>query len=646
MSIKDPGNVEVADWLLEGGPVEGVRQARIGIGARRTDPSYLERVLGMSASVSFAVRSHLDEQPEAAADSMDSLPFYSLCKGFFLPLTGIAPERIPGLFGVNPNPPLTPEKKRALVEKLLDQPIGLTLAEKTGLILGDPFRGRSPSVRHDTLCRVLAQLVFLPISTVRDQLIKAGDLPSLFAMSCAHRKADPPIASAVVMKALVHLREVGLRERRAVLLDLFARCGRLERYVLASLILGKMHLTVVGRQDAVLQSLSKQYGAPVETLGSVAALLDTFGLCDLLETEGKEGLKSVTLKPLSPIRPALAGATISKDLKFPTWFECKYDGLRLMVHKETDPQGRVLVGAFTRRRNDWLELIKGVQNLAQMLPCRSVILDGELHGTILDMSGVPRPATVYEVHNFLRGESHVPVNLKYVAFDLVYLNGHDLTQQKFSDRRRNLEALLARVVGMPLPLPIAISQGSRVENKEQMNRLYEQYRRQGHEGGMVKIEDSNYPIAQRTLSWMKRKPEETLDLVLTGAFWSDPTSAGKRPFDSYTISCRTPTGFMEVGTVAGVDTATSMQVAQTIMSQGLLTGRTVEHTGHRRTAAGVELAPGLVVSVRFEGIVRPDPERLSLRSPRIARVRVGEIGPNDANTLQDLQQMQLKQGLG
>lgn len=646
MNLTEPGNAQVKDWLMEAGPVEGVRQARIGIGARRTDPNYLERVLGLPPSVSFAVRAHLDEHPDAPADCLDSLPFYSLCKGFFLPLTGIAPERIPGLFGLNPERPLSPEQKKVLLESFLDRQLGLSLAEKAGLILGDPFRGRSPSVRHDTLCRVLSQLVFLPISTVRDQLIKAGDLPSLFAMSCPHRKADPPLATGVVMKALVHLRSVGLRDRRTVLLDLFGRCGRLERYVLASLILGKMHLSVVGRQEAILHSLSKQYGASVEALGSAAALLDTFGLCDLLETRGVKGLKEVTLKPLSPIRPALAGATIGGDVKFPTWFECKYDGLRLMVHKETDPQGRVLVGAFTRRRNDWLELINGVQQLAKMLPCRSVILDGELHGTILDMSGVPRPATVYEVHSFLRGESPIPVNLKYVAFDLIYLNGHDLTQQKFRDRRRNLETLVGPVSQMPLPLPLALSQGSRVESKEQMNRLYEQYRRQGHEGGMVKVEDSIYPIAQRTQSWMKRKPEETLDLVLTAAFWSDPTSAGKRPFDSYSISARTPTGFEEVGTVAGVDEMTSMKVAQTIMSQGLLTGQTVEHTGHRRTAAGVQLAPGLVVSVRFEGIVRPDPERLALRSPRIARLRVGEIGPHDANTIQDIQQMQLKQGLG
>jgi ATP-dependent DNA ligase len=646
MNVREPQSAEVARWMMEDGPIAGVRQARIGIGARETSKEYLNELLGLTPSVSFAIRAHLDERPDAAPDSLDSIPFYSLCKGFFLPLMGIAPERVAGLFGLIPSPALAQDQKAALVQELLDRPLGLSLSEKAGLVLGDPFSGRSPSVRHDTLCQVLAQLVFLPISTVREQLIKAGDLPSLFALSTPLRKADPPVATSVVMKSLINLREARLRDRFEVLLDLFARCGRLERYVLAGLILGKVHLTVGGRQEALLESLSRQYGANLEHLGSAAALLDIFGLCDLLETEGLEGLKSVTLKPLSPIRPALAGTTIPKDLRFPAWFECKYDGLRLMVHKETDPQGRVLCGAFTRRRNDWLELIKGVQNLAQMLPCSSVILDGELHGTILDMTGVPRPATVYEVHSFLRGESPTPVNLKYVAFDIVYLNGHDLTQQPFQTRRRNLETLIGPLVGMPLPLPVVLSQGSRVENKEQMNRLYEQYRRQGHEGGMVKVETSNYPIAQRTMSWMKRKPEETLDLVLTAAFWSDPTSAGKRPFDSYAISCRTPEGFLEVGTVAGVDSATSMRVAQTIMSQGLMTGRPVEHRGHRRTAAGVELAPGLVVSVLFEGIVRPDPERLALRSPRIARLRVGEIGPYEANTLQDLQQMQMKQGLG
>lgn len=646
MTLKRPESKNVADWMLEGGPIEGVRQARIGIGARQVATRNLNQLLGLSPCVSFAIRGHLDHQPDAAPGSLDSLPFYSLCTGFFLPLMGIAPERIGGLFGLHAPRPLKPEQKKELVQKLLAQNIGLSLAEKAGLLFGDPFMGKPASIRHDSLCRILSQMVFLPINTVRDQLIKAGDLPSLFALSTETAKADPPIASAVVMKTLANLRNVGTRERTEVLMDLFARCGRLERYVLAALILGKVHLTASGRQEALLESLSETYKASVEALGSAAALLDIFGLCELLEAEGLEGLKAVTLKPLSPIRPALAGATIPKDLKFPAWFECKYDGLRLMIHKETDPQGRVLAGAFTRKRNDWLELIKGVEPMVKMLPCRSVILDGELHGTILDMTGVPRPATVYEVHSYLRGESPVPVNLKYIVFDLIYLNGHDLTKQQFHTRRRNLETLIGPLTSYPLPLPLAISQGSRVENKEQLNRLYEQYRAQGHEGGMVKLEDSIYPIAQRTLSWLKRKPEETLDLVLTGAFWADPTSAGKRPFDSYTFSCRAPEGFVEVGAVAGVDEQTSMRIARTIMSQGLLTGRPIERRGNTSTSTGVELAPALVVSIRFEGIVRPDPDRLALRSPRIARVRIGEMGPHEANTLQDLHQMQMKQGLG
>lgn len=637
---------DVAEWMLEKGPIDGIRRARIGIGSRRTSVRYLNDLLGLSPSLSFAIRRVLEEDPEASEQALDSLPFYSLCRGLFLPLMGIAPERLPGLFGVKAPKPLDSEQKKQLAQDFLEKSLGLTLAEKTGLLFGDPFLGQSPTVRHDSLCRVLSNLVFLPISTIREQLIKAGDLPSLFALSTEVRRAKTPIASSVVVRVLRHLRKARQRERDAVLQDLFSQCGRLERYVLAALILGKVHLTVSGRQELVLQSLSTKYGAKVESLGSAAALLDIFGLCDLLEEAGLEGLKSVTLKPLSPIRPALAGANIPSNLRFPAWFECKYDGLRLMVHKQTDPQGRVLTGAFTRKRHDWLELIKGVENLTRMLPCRSAILDGELHGTILDMTGVPRPATVYEVHSYLRGENPVPVNLKYVAFDLIYLNGHDLTQQHFHDRRRNLETLVAPVTNLPLPLPIVLSQGSRVESKEQLNRLYEQYRRQGHEGGMVKLEDSTYPIAQRTQSWMKRKPEETLDLVLTAAYWSDPTSAGKRPFDSYAISCRTPEGFREVGAVAGVDQGTSLQVARTIMSQGLLTGRPVERRGNTGTSTGVELAPALVVSVRFEGIVRPDPDRVALRSPRISRVRVGEIGPHEASTLQDLHQMQMREGLG
>ncbi len=126
------------------------------------------------------------------------------------------------------------------------------------------------------------------------------------------------------------------------------------------------------------------------------------------------------------------------------WVERKYDGIRLMLHKATDAGGSVLAAAYTRARHDWIELVRGLDLTIRALPVRSVILDGELHGTVVDLEGV-RPATVYEVYAYLQGERALPVTLKFAAFDLVYLDGNDLTPLSLAERRRRLGVLLAAV---------------------------------------------------------------------------------------------------------------------------------------------------------------------------------------------------------
>ncbi len=635
-----PERQQVRSWLLEHGPVEGLRRVRESFPTRASENDLLQ----LSPALYLAARKALEEDPQAPAEALDSLPFYSLCRGLLLPLMNMPADRERRLFGCT-SEVLNPEQRKELVSQFLRKPLGLKLPEKIGVILGDPFQGHAPGVREDSLTNVLSSLSFTPIKKVRQAIPQAGDLAGLFAMSRQTEKSDPPLATRVVLLALEGLHDFTLKERRELLRELYQQCGRLEAYCLTGLILNKLHLALSARQDYLHEILARQFNAPLDSVELVATLRDPFELCRILENEGPAGLDKVTIAPLSPLRPALAGATIDKDLKLPTWLECKYDGVRLMIHKDTDPQGRPLVAAYTRKRNDWVELIPGIRPLAQALPCQSVILDGELHGTVLSESGVPRPCTVYEVHEFLRGGP--PVNLRYVGFDLLYLNGQDLTKLPFRERRRQLEALLAWPSQTPLPLPLAISQGSHVDTKEAMNRLYEQYRRQGHEGAMVKVEDAPYPVAERTNHWQKRKPEETLEMVITAAFWSDPTQAGQRMFDSYLLSCRDPQtgGLKEVATVGQLDGQTTMRLVQAIMGNNLLTGRPVEHKGSQRTASGVQLAPYLIVSVKYEAVVRDEDGEISLRSPRIAALRPGEMPLSEIASLDDLRRILLKQGL-
>jgi DNA ligase-1 len=158
-------------------------------------------------------------------------------------------------------------------------------------------------------------------------------------------------------------------------------------------------------------------------------------------------------------------------------------------------------------------------------------------------------------------------------------------------------------------------------SREDLKRLFQFYRGQGYEGGVAKVPSSPYHLGRRDRAWMKMKPEITLDLALIGAFYS-LGSGGARGFGSYLLGARgRADDVVEVGEVAGVDREATLAIAGAIASQGLLVGRSIERPGATGAKLGVALVPSIVVTVRFEGVVRNADGTLALRDPKIVSLR-------------------------
>ena len=318
--------------------------------------------------------------------------------------------------------------------------------------------------------------------------------------------------------------------------------------------------------------LADHFGVNRQHVQQSVALTDLYHVASVLREEGVEGLRKIRLQPLSPVRPALAGGTTDQIRRFPVWVERKYDGVRLLLHKSTGERGSVLCAAYTRNGNDWLELAPGLEATIRMLPVQNVILDGELHGSVFDERGA-RPATVYEVVSALK-ESRPGTSLKFVAFDVLYRNGTDLTKRRLRDRR----AILANLFGMigPCPLPLTMAEGQLATNMSDVQRLYHHFRAQGHEGVIVKDLDAPYVIGSRDPNWLKKKAEITLDLALLGATYA---VSDRHPgvYGSYVMGARTGQGpFVDLGDVDGVDRLKDLDIQHQIMRDGLLTGRRIE----------------------------------------------------------------------
>lgn len=627
---------------------ETLTEVAHGFSATSVSQAALEHTAGMPHHLAFvAAKLARDHEGELPADALDSIPFYSLCKGLLLPLSSMAPEKARWLFGLEIEPPPDARAKEELLLTFFEKPVGLSLVQKLACVLGDAFRGKRSTFRRDSLLRLLMGVQLVSRRALLDRLAAVGDPAVLFAECRPRLKEEPPLTSAEVLETLRYVREDRREARFEILRSLLERCGKLEAFFLAKLLLRRAGFGFDYQGPLLARAMAEPFGVSPDEVLHAMALTDPFHVASVLEEEGRAGLHSIQLKPLVPLRPALAGGFADELTRFPVWVERKYDGIRMLLHKSTDRTGAILCGAYTRRGNDWLELVAGLDATIRALPASSCIVDGELYGTVLDSYGGARQAAVYEVYSALQGERAQPITLRYAAFDVLYLNGADLTSLPLSERRRHLEALVGPLTRMPTPVPVSMADGQLASSREDLNRLYQHFRRQGYEGVIAKDLSRPYLLNARDPTWAKKKPELTLDLVLLGAVFAVTSKENVGMFGSYVIGARRPEGgFEDVGDVAGLDRVRDAEIQHEIMREGLLTGRRIERPSASGARPGVELAPSIVVTVKFSGITVDRPTgKLALRDPKLVHIR-SDKSALEADTTAAIEKLHLKQRMG
>jgi bifunctional non-homologous end joining protein LigD len=175
--------------------------------------------------------------------------------------------------------------------------------------------------------------------------------------------------------------------------------------------------------------------------------------------------------------------------------EIKFDGYRIICRVD---HGRVKL--ITRRLQDWTHRYSLVSNAAARLPAKTAILDGEV--VALLPSGV---SSFQELQN--AGKVGSPANLVYYAFDLLYLNGHDLRSLPLV-RRKVLLAELLKGTGTPR---IQLSEHFEGDGPAFFRRCCQM----GLEGVISKRRDRPYHSG-RSGDWIKSKCLSSEELVIGG----------------------------------------------------------------------------------------------------------------------------------
>ena len=199
-------------------------------------------------------------------------------------------------------------------------------------------------------------------------------------------------------------------------------------------------------------------------------------------------------------RPMLAAPGIKDDLHRSGFvFEPKLDGTRAICYKDVRPR-------FINRRDHDISARYPELTSMDSIKARKCVLDGEI--VVFGEDGNPsfrllqkREHAASSMYH-LRSRQHPAT---YVVFDILELEGKDLTGLELRERRPMLEKV--------------VEDGERIRKMvqtEQGQRLWDLVVAKGTEGVMAKSWSSPYEQGTRSKYWLKIKTTTTVDCVIIG----------------------------------------------------------------------------------------------------------------------------------
>jgi bifunctional non-homologous end joining protein LigD len=319
------------------------------------------------------------------------------------------------------------------------------------------------------------------------------------------------------------------------------------------------------------------------------------------KASAKAGKTSASLRP-PPFRPVQLATLVDTVPAGDRWVhEMKYDGYRTLV-----AIGGGEVRIYTRSGLDWTDRFPTIAAEALKLKVQSALIDGE--AVVLAADG---RSSFQALQNALKS---TPDTIDYFAFDLLELNGEDLTDRPLLERKQRLEALLP-----------AKSAHLRYSDHIQGNgeKLLHSFCDAGLEGVISKLATAKY-VGSRSGGWVKTKCIKRQEFVIVGWTPSDKS----RAFRSLVLGVHEDGKLRYAGKVGtGFDAAELLRLME-IMAPLEQKAATVE--APRAEVRGAHwLKPKLVAEIAYtemtnEGTLR-HPSYLGLREDKKPEAVVLEV---------------------
>lgn len=368
---------------------------------------------------------------------------------------------------------------------------------------------------------------------------------------------------------------------------------------------------------------------------------------------GVKGLGKLKISVGRPIRMELAERAKSAqeiiDRLGPCALEPKVDGFRVQAHKNGDK-----VRLFSRNLEETTDMFPDVADAVRaQLKAKKAIVEGEAIAFDPDTGDLrPFQETMQRKRKYGIDEMRTSLPLKLLAFDVLYVDGKDVTGEPYSERHRRLGELIAPGPGIQLIEQQLVSEPHAVDE------FFMTKIEAGLEGLMAKRLDSTYVAGARNFNWMKFKRayqghlRDTVDVVIVGYL----RGRGQRArFGIGALLCavydKPNDRFRTVGKVGS-----GLSDAEWGQFRAKLDEIQLDHPHARvdaRMIPDVWVEPKYVVEVQADEITRSpihtagmqgDEPGYALRFPRVVNPDRTDKSPEDATTEQEIVEMFNKQG--
>jgi len=512
------------------------------------------------------------------------------------------------------------------------------------LLLGDiypEYDERRIGISNQLAMKAISKAIGVNSDTVVKEWKSLGDLGKVAQkLSLAKRQSTLHSKTLTVEKVLLNLRKLpelegkgSINKKLGLITELLTSAEPLEALYLVRTLIGDLRMGV--QESTIREAMAEAFFQREKDVSrKIQEAIDNSNdlaiVFEIAKREKLNGFAKVVLQIGKPIKAMLAQKAVTMEEGFktvgsPCAVEYKYDGFRLLIHKEGN-----VVTLFTRRlENVTKQFPEVVQSVLQHVKGKSFILDSEAVGydrrTKEYTSFQAISQRIRRKYNIEELEKKLPVEVN--VFDILYYNGKSLLEDPFKKRTALLRKILRKASYKIVPSKQIVT-----KDIEKARLFYKEALKENQEGAMLKNLDAPYQPGRRVGNMLKIKPEQQdLDLVITGAEYG----TGKRSgwLSSFILSCRSGKKYLAIGKMGtGVKEISGKGISFKDLTEKL-SKYIVEEKGRV-----VKIKPRIVISVGYQEIQRSPnyPSGFALRFPRFTALRE-DRSPESVATLEEIE---------